>query len=50
MVASCLPGSELPGKIVEGVEGMAAVETLLIFSVTAFYLAVVPGRVRTNLL
>ena len=47
-VAVSLVGSELSTKVVEREEGMLVVETLLVFPVTAFDLAVVAGRVRAD--
>ena len=41
-------GSELPTKVGEREEAVGIVEALLIFSVTAFDLAVVAGRVGAN--
>ena len=41
-------GSELPTKVGEGVEGVGIVEAFLVFSVAAFDLAVMAGRVRAN--
>ena len=41
-------GSELPTKVGERVEAVCVVETFLVFSVTAFDLAVVAGRIRAN--
>ncbi len=40
--------SELCTKILKGKEAVGVVESLLIFPVTAFDLAVVSGSVRTN--
>ena len=40
--------SELLTKVGEGVEAVGAVETLLVLSMTAFDLAVVPGRVGAD--
>ena len=40
-VIASLPDSKLFGEVIEGIEGMAGVELLIIFSVAAFYLAVV---------
>ena len=48
LVAVSLVGSELPTKVIERVERMLVVETFLVFSVAAFDLAVVAGRVRTD--
>lgn len=47
-VAVSLVGSELPAKVVEGIEGMVVVKAFLVFPVAAFHLAVVAGRVRTD--
>ena len=40
--------SELHTKIGKGEETVGVVETLLVFPVTAFYFAVVAGRIRTD--
>ena len=40
-VIASLPDSKLFGEVIEGIEGMAGVELLIIFSVAAFYLTVV---------
>lgn len=48
LVAPGLPGSELPGKIVERVEHPVVVEPLLVFPVAAFHFAVVPGRIGAD--
>ena len=40
-IISSLPDSKLFGKVIEGIEGVAGVELLIVFSVAAFYLAVV---------
>ena len=40
--------SELICEIVQREEGMTGIEAFLIFSVTAFHLAVVAGRVGTD--
>ena len=45
IVAAILVGSELTTKIVERIEGMGIIESFLIFTVAAFYLAVVPWGV-----
>ena len=50
LVAPGLPGSELPGKIVVGIEGSVAVEPFDIFPVAALHLAVVSGGIRTDML
>ena len=41
-------GSELPTKVGERIETVGVIESLLIFPVAAFDLAVVAGRVRAN--
>ena len=41
-------GSQLPTKVGERVEAMGIVEALLVFPVTAFYFAVVSGRIRAD--
>jgi len=48
VVAAILVDSELPTKIGERVEGMGVIETLLIFAVAAFHLAVVPRGIRSD--
>lgn len=48
LVAPGLPGSELPGKIAEGVELPLAVEPLLVFPVAALHLAVVSWRIGAD--
>ena len=48
IVASILVGSELPTKIGERVEDMGIVETLLVFAMAAFHLAVVPRRIGAD--
>ena len=48
IVASILVGSELPTKIVQRVEGVGIVETLLVFAMAAFHLAVMPWGVRPD--
>lgn len=40
-VIASLPDSKLFGKVIEGIEGMAGVELLIIFSMAAFYFAIV---------
>ena len=41
-------GSELPSKVGERIEVVGVVESLLVFPVAAFDLAVVSGRVRAD--
>ena len=48
LVAVSLVGSELPTKVVEGVEGMLVVKAFLVFPVAAFDLAVMARRIRAN--
>lgn len=48
LVAASLVGSQLPTKVVEGVEGMLVIESLLVFTVAAFYLAVMTWRIRPD--
>ena len=38
-----LPDSKLFGKVIKGIEGVAGVELLIIFSVAAFYFTIVTG-------
>ena len=40
MVASPLPGSQTPGKILEGIKTVPVIKALLVFSVASLYLAV----------
>ena len=47
-VAVSLVGSELPTKVVEGIERVLVVKAFLIFAVAAFHLAVMTRGVRTN--
>lgn len=48
VVGASLVGSELPGKVGEGVEAVRVIEELLIFTMAALDLAVVARRIRTN--
>ena len=48
VVGSTLVGSELPTKVGERKERMAAVETFLVFAVASFDLAIVSGRIGAN--
>ena len=48
VVGTTLVGSELPTKVGERKERMAAIETFLVFAVTAFDLTVVSGSIRPN--
>jgi len=48
IVAAILVDSEQPTKIGERVEGMGVIETLLVFAVAAFHLAVVPRGIRPD--
>ena len=48
IVAATLVGSELPTKVGERKEGTGIVEALLILTVAAFHLAVMPWGVRPN--
>ena len=48
IVGAGLVSSELLTKVGEGVEAVGAVETLLVLSMTAFDLAVMPGRVGSD--
>ena len=41
-------GREFPTKVGERIEAMGIVEALLVFPVTAFYFAVVSGRIRAD--
>ena len=43
-VIASLPNSKLFGKVIEGIEGMAGIEFLIVFSVAAFHLSVVLRR------
>ena len=42
-VIASLPNSKLFGKVIKGIEGVAGVELLIIFSVATFYFAVMSG-------
>jgi len=48
IVGAGLVSSELLTKVGEGIEAVDAVETLLVLSVAALDLAVVPGRVGSD--
>lgn len=45
-----LPDSQLPGEVIEGIEGVAGVELFVVLSVTAFHLAVMSRCKGTDLL
>ena len=45
-----LADSELSGKILEGIKSMAGIELFVVFSVAAFYLAVMPRSKGADLL
>ena len=47
-VAFSLVGSELPTKVVKGIEGVFVVKAFLVFAVAAFHLTVMTRRIRTN--
>ena len=40
--------SKLPGEVIQGVEAVAGVETLLVLAVAALHFAIVAGRVGTD--
>ena len=48
VVILSLPGGKLLFEVGKGVKLMAGVELLVVLSVTAFYLAIMSGRVRPN--
>ena len=47
-VAPTLVGSFLPTKVGEGEEAVRVVEALLIFTMAAFYLSIVAGRIGSD--
>ena len=47
-VAVSLVGSELPTKVVEGIERVLVVKAFLVFAVAAFHLAIVTRRIRPD--
>ncbi len=47
-VAPTLVGRKLPTKVGEGEEAVRVVEVLLIFTMAAFHLSVVAGRIGTD--
>ena len=49
-VIASLPDSKLFGKVIKGIEGVAGVELLIVFSVAAFYFAIVPRCKRFDFL
>ena len=48
VVGAAVVDSELFCKIIQREEGMTGIEAFLVFSVTALYLTVIPGRVGTD--
>ena len=48
VVGTAVVDSELLCEIIQRIEGVARIKSLLIFAVAALNLAVVPGRIRTN--
>ena len=48
VVGAAVVDSELFCKIIQREEGMTGIEAFLVFSVTALYLTVMPGRVGTD--
>ena len=49
IVVLVLPNGKLLFEVIKGVELVASIELLVVFSVAAFHLAVVPGRKRFDL-
>ena len=47
-VAQALGGSFLPTKVGEGIETVRVVETFLVFSMAAFHLSIVAGRIGAD--
>ena len=50
IIILCLADSELFGKILERIKGVAGIEFFIVFSTTASHLAIMPGREWTNFL
>ena len=47
-VAPTLVGRKLPTKVGEGIETVRIIETLLVLTMAAFHLSVVPGSIGTD--